>query len=103
MRARFIVPDGAKWSIGSGASIPILNEPWLLNGEWIRSDIPGAHFVSNFNINSLMNLYDKSWNEHTVRQVFSVDIVDKILHTPLISQVDDDRVIWKAKRNGRYS
>jgi hypothetical protein len=27
MRARFIVRGGAKWSIGPGASIPILNEP----------------------------------------------------------------------------
>jgi len=103
MRARFIVRGGAKWSIGSSASIPILNEPWLPNGECIRSDIPGAHFVSNFNINSLMNLHEKSWNEHTVRQVVNVDIAYKILQTPLISQVDADRVIWKAERNGRYS
>jgi len=66
MGARFIVRGGAKWSIGSGASIPILNEPWLTNGECIRSDIPGAHFVSNLNINSLMNLHDKSGHEHAV-------------------------------------
>ena len=32
MRARFIVRGGARWSIGSGATIPILNEPWLSNG-----------------------------------------------------------------------
>lgn len=48
-----------------------------------------------------MNLYNKSWNEHTGRHVFRVDIADKILHTPLIFQVDADRVIWKAERNGR--
>jgi len=101
--ARFIVRGGAKWSIGSGATIPILNEPWLPNGECIRSDIPGAHFVAHFNINSLMNLHAKSWNELAVRQVFSVDIANKILHTPLIPQVDADRIIWKAERNGRYS
>jgi len=63
MRARFLVCGGARWGIGSGASISILNEPWLPNGECIRSDILGAHFVQNFIINSLMNLYDKSWNE----------------------------------------
>ena len=50
-----------------------------------------------------MNLYDKRWNEQVVRQVFSTDIADKILHTPLISQVDEDKIIWKAERNGRYS
>ena len=63
MHVRFVVRGGARWSIGSGANIPILNEPWLLNGEFIGSDIPGSHFVHNFTINSLMNLYDKSCNE----------------------------------------
>lgn len=50
-----------------------------------------------------MSLYDKSWNGQVVRQVFSADIADKILHTPLISQVNADRIIWKAERHGRYS
>jgi len=103
MRARFLVCGGARWSIGSSATISILNEPWLPNGEFIGSDIPSAQFVHNFTINSLMNLYDKSWNEHVVRQVFREGIAKKILHTPLISQVDEDRIIWKAERHGCYS
>jgi len=102
MRTRFIVRGGARWSIGSGATISILNEPWLSNGQFISSDTPGAHFIHNFTINSLMNLHDKSWNEQVVRQVFSVDIANKILHMPLIAQVEDDRILWKAERHGRY-
>jgi len=50
-----------------------------------------------------MNLYEKSWNEQVVRQVFRVDIANKILHMPHIFQVDEDRIIWKAERHGRYS
>jgi len=50
------VCGGERWSIGSSASISILNEPWLPNRECITSDIPVAHFVQNFTINSLMNL-----------------------------------------------
>jgi len=103
MRARFLVCGGARWRIGSGASISILNEPWLPNGGFISSDISGAHFVHNITINSLMNLYDKSWNEQVVRQVFSDDIANKILHTPLIYQVEEDRIIWKAEQHGHYS
>jgi len=103
MGARFIVRGGARWSIGSGATIPILIEPWLPNGEFIGNDIPGAHFVHNFTVNSLMDLYDKSLNEQVVRQVFSDDIANKILHTPLIFQVDADRIIWKAERHEHYS
>jgi len=67
MCARFIVRGGVRWTIDSGASISIFNEPWLSNGEFISSDTPGAHFIHNFTINSLMNLYDKSWNEQVVR------------------------------------
>jgi len=102
MRARFLVRGGARWSIGSGAT-SILNELWLPNGEFIGNDIPGAHFVHNFTVNSLMNLYDKSWKEHVVRQMFSEEIANKILHTLLISQVEEDRIIWKSERHGRYS
>jgi len=35
--------------------------------------------------------------------VFSADIVNKILHTPLISQVEEDRIVWKVERHERYS
>jgi len=49
-----------------------------------------------------MNLYDKSWNEQLVTQVFSAEVANKVLHTPLISQVEEDRIIWKAERHGRY-
>ena len=103
MRARFLVRGGARWSIGSGASISILNEPWLPNGEFISSDTPDAHIVQNFTINIMMNLYVKSQNEHVERQVFSMDIADKILHTQLISKVDEDGLIWKAEWHVRYS
>ncbi|KEH25696.1 hypothetical protein MTR_6g033560 [Medicago truncatula] len=89
--------------IHGGASISILSEPWLHNGEFISSEIPGAPFVQNFIINSLMNFYDKSWNEQVIRQVFSTDITDKILRTPLTHQVTEDRIIWKWERHGRYS
>ena len=100
LRVRFIVRGGARWSIGSASSISILNDPWLSNGECIDGSIVGAHFVQNVTINNLMNLYDKSWNEEVVHQVFSVDLATKILNTPLIAQVQDDRLIWKAEKNG---
>jgi len=38
-----------------------------------------------------------------VRQVFSHDIADSILHTPLFEQVQTDHLVWKAERNGYHS
>jgi len=60
LRACFIVRGGARWSIGSGTRIPILDEPWLYNGERIDGNISGAHFVRNALINCLLDPYVKS-------------------------------------------
>jgi len=94
---------GARWSIGSGTCIHILYEPWLHNGERIDSNIQGAHFVRNALINCLFDPYGKSWNELVVRQVFNKDLAYKIPNTPLFEQVQQDKMIWKAGKNGRYS
>jgi len=51
----------------------------------------------------LISEHGKVWNEPLIRQVFSTDIAVVILHTPLFEQVTNDRLIWKAERNGCYS
>lgn len=47
--------------------------------------------------------HGKSWNEPLVRQIFSNDIADPILHTTLYDQVTHDCIIWKAEGNGCYT
>jgi hypothetical protein len=91
LKARFIVRGGARWYIGSGESIPILNEPWLVNGDNIDGNIAGAHYVRDFSVNSLIDNDTKTWNVDTVRQVFSTNIATAILRTPLIDQVQEDK------------
>ena len=102
MRARFIVRGGARWSIGTGISIPILEEPWVLNGESIATDIIGAHYVHHATIDNLMFPNEKRWNEVVVRHVLSADLADKIMCMPLVAHVQSDRLIWKAEKNGKY-
>ena len=103
LHARFIIRGGSRWSIGSGTSIPILDEPWLLNGGCIDGNIIGAHFVRDFTVDSLMDTNSKSWNGDLVKQVFSEDIATSILNAPLFDQVPNDKLIWKAGKNGLYS
>jgi hypothetical protein len=103
LRVCFIVRCRARWSIGSGNNIPILNEPWLCNGDSIDGNIAAAHFVRHTSINSLLDPYAKRGNELVVRQVFSDNIAVQILNTPLFEQVQQDRLIWKAEKHGHYS
>jgi len=103
LRARFIVRGGARWSIGSGATIPILDAPWLSNGESIDGNIVGGTHIRDFKVRSLISEHDKVWNVPIIRHVFNNDIVSAILNTPLYEQVRTDRLIWKAERNNCYS
>ena len=103
LKARFIVIGGARWCIGTCSSISILNESWLLNGGHIDGNIIGANFVRGFSVSSLMNTSSKGWNQEVIQQVFSSDIADSILRTPLLDQVREDNLIWKAAKNGLYS
>jgi ribonuclease HI len=103
LRARFIVRGGARWSIGSGATIPILDAPWLSNGESIDGSIVGGSNVRDFKVQSLISEHGKVWNAPIIRQVFSNDIATAILNTPLYDQVRTDRFVWKVERNGCYT
>jgi len=80
-----------------------VNEPWLVNGARIDFNIPNAHLLNYFAVNSLLHPLSKSWNEDIIHQIFDFDTAAQILQTPLFAQVADDRLIWKAERNGVYS
>ena len=83
--------------------IPILGAPRLSDGACIDENIAGSHYVQGFTVQSLMSAQRKEWNTPLVRHVFSHDIADVILHTPLFEQVQTDHLVWKAERNGCYS
>ena len=52
------------------------------------------------------NLIDqnaKVWNEQLVLQLFATKTAQNILNTPLHQQVQMDKLVWKAEKNGFYS
>ena len=66
MKTCFIVRGGTRWCIGTGYSISILDEPWLLNGDRINGNIMGANFVRDFSVSSLMHVSTKGWNQEVI-------------------------------------
>jgi hypothetical protein len=51
----------------------------------------------------LMILNEKCWNVPFIRDFFSTDSAEKILHTPLLNSNREDKVIWRLENNGMYS
>ena len=62
LQSCFIVRGRAKWSIGSGALILILDAPWLANGESIDGNIAGGLYIRDFNVQCLLSEHSKCWN-----------------------------------------
>ncbi|GAU11902.1 hypothetical protein TSUD_195250 [Trifolium subterraneum] len=102
-QARQIISLGCRWRIGSGDNIRVMHDPWLRGSanRWVPSPQPAG--VYQLSVRDLLHENYKAWNIVKVRNLFSKDVTEKILETPLVSSVREDKVFWEAERNGCYS
>ncbi|GAU11220.1 hypothetical protein TSUD_342100 [Trifolium subterraneum] len=68
---------------------------------WVPSVQPAG--VYQLSVRDLLHDNYKAWNIAKVRNLFSKDVAEKILETPLVSSVREDKVVWEEERNGCYS
>ncbi|GAU36753.1 hypothetical protein TSUD_318520 [Trifolium subterraneum] len=102
-QARQILSLGCRWRIGSGDNIRVMHDPWLRGSanRWVPSPQPAG--VYQLSVRDLLHDNYKAWNIVKVRNLFSRDVAEKILETPLVSSVREDKVVWDEERNGCYS
>jgi ribonuclease HI len=102
-KARGILMNGCRWSIGSGTNIKIMSDPWLRNedGAWFPS--PQLQGVHSLNLNELMLPNEKKWDKGKIESLFSPDVVNRILDTPLFDIIEEDKLIWNDSLHGEYS
>ncbi|GAU16577.1 hypothetical protein TSUD_168090 [Trifolium subterraneum] len=102
-QARQVLSLGCRWRIGNGDNIRVMHDPWLRGSanRWVPSPQPAD--VYQLSVRDLLHENYKAWNIAKVRNLFSKDVAEKILETPLVSSVRDDKVVWEEERNGCYS
>ncbi|GAU43245.1 hypothetical protein TSUD_241360 [Trifolium subterraneum] len=102
-RARQILSLGCRWRIGSGDNICVMHDPWLRGSanRWVPLPQPAG--VYQLSVRDLLHEDYKAWNIAKVRNLFSNDVAEKILETPLVRSVREDKVVWEEERNGCYS
>jgi ribonuclease HI len=102
-KARYILMNGCRWSIGKGNDIKVMNDPWLRGkeGAWIQS--PQVQGAFSIKVNDLMLLNEKRWDRAKIESLFPVDIVNRILDVPLLDMLEEDKLIWEDSTNGHYS
>ncbi|GAU43270.1 hypothetical protein TSUD_36200 [Trifolium subterraneum] len=92
-----------EWRIGSGDNIRVMHDHWLCGSanRWVPSPQPAG--VYQLSVRDMLHDNYKAWNIVKVRNLFSRDVAEKILETPLVSSVREDKVVWDEERNGCYS
>ncbi|GAU33334.1 hypothetical protein TSUD_165990 [Trifolium subterraneum] len=102
-QARQIISLGCRWRIGSGDNIRVMHDPWLRGSanRWVPSPQPAG--VYQLSVRELLHDNYKAWNIAKVRNLFSRDVAEKILETPLVSSIREDKVVWDEERNECYS
>ncbi|GAU28465.1 hypothetical protein TSUD_294680 [Trifolium subterraneum] len=92
-----------RWRIGSGDNIRVMHDPWLRGSaiRWVHLPQPAG--VYQLSIRDLLHENYRAWNVVKVRNLFSEDVAEKILETPLVNSVREDKGVWEEERNGCYS
>ncbi|GAU25272.1 hypothetical protein TSUD_17850 [Trifolium subterraneum] len=68
--------------------------------KWVSSPQPAG--VYQLSVRDLLHENYKAWNIK-VRNLFSKDVAERILETPLVSSVREDKEVWEEERNECYS
>jgi hypothetical protein len=75
-----------------------MNDPWVrgVHGSWIQSpQIKGVHILR---LSDLIAGEERVWDIDKIESLFSDDIVQAILDTPLFAEVQNDRIAWMMDR-----
>lgn len=91
-----------RWKIGSGNSVNILGQPWLLdaNNLFITSNIRG---LENHKVSSLMLEDHSAWDEEILRDMFNSRDQQCIRRINLNVRDNEDMVYWGAEATGQYT
>jgi len=71
-----------------------MNDPWVRGvcGSWIQS--PQSEGVHSLCVPDLIAGGERVWNIDKIESLFSDDMVQAILDTPLFAEVQNDRIAW---------
>jgi len=98
-----LIPQGARWRIGFGASIPLFGAPWLKDGCSFSTQSPLYALLAHVKIQDIIEPSTKVWNATLIYNMFDHNTTQLILNTPLHPLAHEDKFIWKAEKNGSYS
>ncbi|XP_074346913.1 uncharacterized protein LOC141685724 [Apium graveolens] len=100
--AKHVISAGMRWKIGSGNSVNIVGQPWLLDdgNPFITSNVQG---LENYKVSALMAMDSRGWDEEILRDMFNVRDQQCIKQIQLVASNNEDVVYWGKEVSGHYT
>ncbi|KAM6541300.1 hypothetical protein CsatB_005747 [Cannabis sativa] len=93
---------GARWRVGAGFSIPILNQPWLPCKE--HPHVTSSHVaLHDCKVNNLLKVGSLEWDEEVLQDLFPQREIDLIRCIPLSPSSVEDAWFWMLETHVDYS
>jgi hypothetical protein len=102
-KSREVLRKGCRWVVGDGRSVRVMEDTWVRGGQswWVSS--PQREEVHDMTVNQLLLEGERRWDVHKVKNLFSVEMAEKILSMNICQDVREDRLIWDGDKNGLYT
>ncbi|KAL0409524.1 UNVERIFIED_CONTAM: putative mitochondrial protein [Sesamum radiatum] len=94
MEARNLIEAGLRWSVGSGASIRLTEDRWLLRPSFFRPTTSFVGWRNGAAVTGVMDAEGAGWDVDLVRALFSPHDADSILVVPVQGRNVDDILLW---------
>lgn len=93
--------DGARWRVGHGKCIQILDQHWLLltDYSYITSN---SYTLKDITVASLFCMKKKEWDLDIIRDVFNDRDQKVVLDIQLNEACTEDILYWRLEESGMY-
>jgi len=88
-----VVKQGARWRIGTGASIPLFGAPWLKHSCSLSAQSPLYALLAHVKVQDIIEPSIKVLNVTLISNMFDHNITQPILNTHLHPLVHEDKFI----------
>lgn len=92
---------GLRWRIGDGRHVSVHNRIWIQNFGWFRT-VPCSNLQSDAVVADFIN-ESEQWKEDEIAQNFLKAVSEEILRIALPRTPQQDTLIWRFDKHGKYS
>lgn len=96
----------ARWQIGDGEKVPVLDQPWYQGWEITRISAHMRIEVANMKISDLYDHGTQQWRRQLITRVLGPQALYHIEHSiqvPVLNPILEDRLVWMPGKKGEYT